>query len=370
MEELPNPFTPSFGQTPDRLAGRTYLMQQIDRAFSSNSRHPELTAIYSGARGTGKTTLLSETARIATEHGWITASTTALPGMLDDIELIAKRQANDLISDTKTTARIKKLGIPKLVEVEFTNEQTPLSNWRSRMTQLLDALEQFSSGLLITVDEIDPTLDEMIELAAVYQHFVRENRRVALIMAGLPQAVSQLLSSKSASFVRRANIHKLGNIPDFDVRSTLLKTINDGGRTISDEALTCAVSNIGGFAYLLQLVGFRAWDISPTQVEITLEDVQQGVRIAQVEMEDRILRTTYNELSPSDIKFLEAMLPDANESAISDITTRLNWSSAQVGKYRRRLIDAGIIGERRRGVVGWDLPFFRNFIESMTQGIS
>lgn len=44
--------------------------------------------------------------------------------------------------------------------------------------------------MLFTVDEVDPTLDEMVQLAAFYQHFVREGRKVALLMAGLPHNIS------------------------------------------------------------------------------------------------------------------------------------------------------------------------------------
>ena len=45
-----------------------------------------------------------------------------------------------------------------------------LKNWRSLMTDIFG--KNFAAhdvGLYITVDEVDPELDEMIELAAVYQ---------------------------------------------------------------------------------------------------------------------------------------------------------------------------------------------------------
>lgn len=57
------------------------------------------------------------------------------------------------------------------------------------------------------------------------------------------------------------------------------------------------------------------------------------------------------------------MLDDDGDSAIADITQRPNRSSSQVAQYRRRLIDAGIIGRRTRGVVGFDLPFFREYLQ-------
>lgn len=57
---------------------------------------------------------------------------------------------------------------------------------RTRMSRILDVLAEYSIGLLITIDEIDPNLEELIDFSATFQHFVREDRKVALFMAGLP----------------------------------------------------------------------------------------------------------------------------------------------------------------------------------------
>lgn len=54
-----NPFTPSFGEIPVYLAGRREIIDACSRAFLSERRRPELTTLFSGARGTGKTALLS-----------------------------------------------------------------------------------------------------------------------------------------------------------------------------------------------------------------------------------------------------------------------------------------------------------------------
>lgn len=75
------------------------------------------------------------------------------------------------------------------------------------MNLILDQLNEANTGLVISVDEIDPSIPEMVELVTTYQHFVRENRKVALIMAGLPYKVSALLSGKPRlSFVVRRGI--------------------------------------------------------------------------------------------------------------------------------------------------------------------
>lgn len=356
-----NPFTPSFGEIPAHLAGRHQVVADLERAFSGSSRRPELTSLFSGARGVGKTTLLSLLCNKAQSCGWIAVSTTALPGMLDDIEIGLKRNARHLL-DPKPKKKLSGVEIASVGSVSFESTKPEKSNWRYRMTDVLDALRESGTGVVVSVDEVDPALDELIELAAVFQHFVREGYRVSLLMAGLPHNVSTLLSNKTVSFLRRAQHYKLGRVADYEVKSALDRTICENGRKIESDALDFAVKSIDGFPFLMQLVGYRSWDVDSEAETISMEDVAKGCSLAKAELEDRILDATYRELSPEDIRFLTAMLQDKGDSRISDIVERLDRSPAQVSQYRRRLIEAGVIGERARGVVGFDLPYFREFL--------
>lgn len=361
MPERENPFTPSFGEIPEHLAGRRDLIADFKRAFGSARRRPELTSLFSGARGMGKTTLLSVLAHQAEGQGWISVNTTALPGMLDDIELEVRRRAQHLLAPAPGMS-IASVGIPDVVAVSLKEPEQAAGNWRSRMTGLLDQLETAETGLLITVDELDPSLPEMIELAAVYQHFIREDRKVALLMAGLPHNVSTLLNDKTVSFLRRAQQYKLGRVADYEVREALFKTVVDNGRAADSNGLDCAVKAIAGFPFLIQLVGYRAWDVCPDSLEISAGDFERGIDLARAEMNDRILEATYRELSPADLLFAEAMLQDEEVSRTADLVDRLGWSSSQVAQYRRRLIEGGVIAERGRGLVAFDLPFFKEYL--------
>lgn len=360
MEYLENPFTPSFGEVPAHLAGRQQIIRDLDRAFASQRRRPELTSIFTGARGTGKTALMSSLATKAESHGWVAVKATALPGMLDEIELGAKRQAAHLIDPSKSF-EITGLGIAPLGSVGISRTHEA-STWRYRMSDLIDQLNDAGTGLLITVDEVDPTLDEMIQLAAIYQHFVTDGKRVALLMAGLPNNVSTLLNHKTVSFLRRAQQYHLGRIEDYDVREALIRTIQENGRLAEAEGIDNAVRSINGFPFLLQLVGYRAWDLTSDAKEISSRDFDQGIRIARDEMDDRILAATYRELTAEDRRFLIAMLDDEEETTTADLVERLKRSPQQISRYRRRMIDAGIIGECRRGVVAFELPFFREYL--------
>lgn len=363
MTSMENPFTPSFGEIPAHLAGRGHIVDAVIRAFESERRRPELTTIFSGARGTGKTTLLSLLAAEAEGRGWVAASTTALPGMLDDIEIQTRKRASHLISPESESSIIG-IGVPQIINVSFEKQSLPAENWRSRLGGMLDCLEAAGSGLLITVDEVDVELDEMVQLAAVYQHFVREGRKVSLLMAGLPHSISALLSDKTVSFLRRAQAVQLGRISDFEIADALEKTIREHGRTASEEGLELATRSIGGFPFLMQLVGYRSWDANPAQEVIGADDFERGVALAEAEMRSSILEATFRELSAEDVRFACAMLQDGDESLITDLTARLNRSSSQVAQYRKRLINAGVIGQRRRGVVGFELPYFREYLES------
>ena len=246
--------------------------------------------------------------------------------------------------------------------LSFESSEPEKTNWRYRMTDMLDELKKNDTGLVVTVDEIDPSLDELVELAAVFQHFVLEGYKVSLLMAGLTHNVSTLLGNKTVSFLRRAQHYKLGRIKDYDVKDALWRTVGENGREIADEALDLAVKGIDGFPFLMQLVGYRSWDVSDEARVISENDVARGIDLAKAELEDRILDATYRELSPEDIRFLAAMSEDEKDSKVSDLVKRLDRSPAQVSQYRRRLIDAGIIGERTRGVIGFDLPYFKEFL--------
>ncbi len=362
-----NPFTPDFGEVPTHLAGRARFLRGIERALVDEGRRPELTTILSGPRGIGKTTLLAIVSESAGERGWLSVDTTARKGMLDDIEIQTARKAAHLLPSSGKT-HLSGIGVPGMVELELERvSEKPKSNWRSRMTTILDELGANDTGLLITVDEVDPELDELEELVTVYQHFVREGRKAALVMAGLPSRVHGLLDGRSSSFLRRAQLEELGPVPDADIETALRQTVESSGRSVAEKALREAVSTIGGFPYLLQLVGFRAWDVDPRDSEITPEAMRIGIRQGKSELETRIFSATWRDLSGNDRKFLEAMLPDESESHIADVRERLGWSSSLAAQYRTRLIQAGIIGQRGRGVVGFELPYFREYLEKQLE---
>lgn len=356
-----NPFTPSFGEIPAFMAGRREIIDGLDKAFSREGRSPDLTTLISGACGTGKTALLALAAERASERGWIAVNVPALPGMLDEIlDQTYQRAEQFLERDSKR--RMTGVGIGQVLSMEWEHVEGRPATWRAQIERIIDQLGSQGVGLLITVDEVRADLDEMIRLAATYQQFVRERKRVALLMAGFPYHISLLLKDQSASFLRRAQQRHLGRVTDAEIASALQKTVESSLRSIEDEALRIAVEGIEGFPFMMQLVGYQMWEAHAAEDVISASDAELGVQLARREMRSYVLEATYRELSDGDLAFLSAMLDDGDEVSVRDIAARMGKSNSYVSIYRKRLLEQGVIGERRRGVVGFELPVFREFL--------
>lgn len=319
-----------------------------------------------GARGSGKTALLMHLSNEAQSRGWTSVNVTAIPGMLEDIYERALSSAKEFISPN-TGKRITGVAVGQMLSLDWENTQPETQNWRTRMSTLLDELSQHDVGLLITVDEVQADLDEMIQLAAVYQHFVGENRKVALLMAGLPGKISALLRNDSVSFLRRACLHKLGRIADAEIGDAFVKTIEEGGRTIETSAVSASLDAIEGFPYMMQLVGYRIWNAHSSNGTLTIEDATTGIELARRDFTERVLDATYYDLSAGDLRFLKGMLEDQAESRVADIARRIGVSSNYASTYKRRLIEQGIIGERGRSMVAFEIPGFREYLIEKTK---
>lgn len=358
-----NPFTPAFGRIPAYMAGREQIIDDMAAAFRFGGANPDLCSIFVGARGTGKTALLSYLALEAEANGWIAANVTASPRMLEEIEECVTREGAHLL-EADNAPRLTSIGIAPIGSVSWENVPAASAGWRQRMNTLLDQLDRTDTGLLITVDEVDPSLDEMTELVATYQHFVRENRKVALLMAGLPHRVSSLLSGKSTSFLRRAARHDLGSIPRYEVEDAFRLTAQKGGRDIDDDALERAADAIGGFPFMFQLVGYRAWNAAGTSDALDIKSIDRGVRLAQEELAARVFDATWAELSGADQAFARAMARDVGATSRADLTARLGKSSSHVSTYKKRLLEAGVIEEPQRGTFTFALPGFAEYVRA------
>jgi len=354
-----NPFQPTFGKNPPMLIGRDEIINNFIESLDENVGDERRATLFTGQRGMGKTVVLNALAKRAREKGWITAEVTTSPTMLEDI---LDNISDQVESRSKTTLQGINLSLFGFGGGVTTAKETRKTGWRMQVTRLLKELDNKGVGVLFTIDEIVSSSSELRQFAIAYQHFVREDRVVAVAMAGLPYQVSNLLQDKVLTFLRRSSRVELVMIDIDDVYEGMLATISEYGRTIEATVLKQAAESTKGYPYLIQLVGSKIWSMHPDNREISASDVEVGISLAYGQLKKNVFEPVLEVLSDKDIAFLRAMSKDDGASKTSDIAKRLKITAGYLSTYRARLLDADVIFSPKRGYLDFNIPFLREHL--------
>lgn len=79
----PNPFKPTAGKRPPMLIGRESVIEDFEEGLDNGAGAPGRLMLITGNRGCGKTVLLRELQRLASERGWAVVSDSASLGLCD-----------------------------------------------------------------------------------------------------------------------------------------------------------------------------------------------------------------------------------------------------------------------------------------------
>ena len=354
-----NPFTPTFGHEPFAFAGRDELIDDVIDGLANQPGDPNRATIFMGPRGSGKTVLLTTIAEEASQMGWVSAHAVARNGMLQLLmEDIFDKAGHLLPAESSSQITSIQLG-PFGLSREILHE-TP--SWKSRFGAVVEELNQQGIGVLFTIDEVDPDCEELIEFISFFQIFVTQKRDVAMLLAGLPSKVSDLLVDEHVSFIRRACQRHLKSISDEDIRDAILQTIEQNGKTIEEDALNSAVETSQGFPFAMQLVGFGAWKYAGESGCITCEHMERSIRRTAQEMEHSVILPTLRECSTREVEYLTVMAQADGPCVTSDIARKMGISMTNASNIRRRLIDRGIIIDLKMGLVEFDMPIIKTYL--------
>jgi hypothetical protein len=354
-----NPFKPTFGMAPPELIGRSQIVEDIHDGILEGVGSPLRAVLLTGPRGIGKTVLLDAAREAASHEQWITVEVSANRGMLTSVLDGARETLSHLLDGAKT--RVDGIGLGP-VSVQLSREPGPEVSWRYQMNRLLEVLADHGTGLMVTVDEVVPQLDELRDFALTYQHWVRERRDVALVMAGLPDRVEGLLSEETLTFLQRAERYDLGPLDIALVTRSYEATITAAGREATPEALRAAASATAGYPFLVQLVGYHAW--KATAGVIDTEAVAKAAAKARKAMETRIHWAAVKDISPMDRKVLDAMAEDEGPSWTRRLAERLGVDTRYLATYRSRLLKAGLVTAPERGRLTYTIPYMREYLRA------
>ena len=360
-----SPFRAGFGKSPPVLAGRDDILDELSDALVEGTWTSERASLVEGLRGVGKTVLLNAVEARARERGWIVVSETATPGFTDRIARDHLARAIHRL-DPPPTHRLKGVTVgPGAVDLE---PQAAPDYPLSLRSQLQRAAElNAPRGILITLDEISlRAADDLAHFTAEIQHAIREDLEVTFVGAGLSDAITELLSQRSLTFLRRAVRMPIGLLLPDDVKLALQEPIEDAGRTIDEDALEYAMRAAQGYPFMAQLIGDLSWKVAPERDEIVLQDVKVAYPKARRRMGANIHSRALRELSPTDRTVLAHMALSDGPSAVADLRRALGVNPQHLNVYRQRLIDAGMIRSAGHGQVDFALPYLRDYLREHT----
>lgn len=363
-----NPFKPSAGHTPPLLIGRDEDIEDFTEGLDDGSGAPSRLMRVTGARGVGKTVLLSEFARIARGRGWEVVRESASKGLA--ARLVTKLQPDGKGAfGFKIAPSVNVAGVAggSLGEFHYESaQQMPLTLSDALRRRLIE-LEKREAGLLITIDEAQAAdKDDMVAIATAAQEMNTEDRDYALVFAGLPSMSSKWLNDDATTFMRRAEPHALDDVPLDDVADAFESTFAESGMSIVGEPLRVATEATHGYPFMIQLVGYHIWRLArrqhPDDSAVTVEDAERGIAKALSRLGDTVHGPELDSLSPVDRTYLLAMAQDDGPSSTSAIAARMGKSAGYAGTYRTRLLEAQVIEERGYGKVDFAIPYLREYL--------
>jgi hypothetical protein len=355
--QIRNPYNPSFGHKPERFLGREIIVDEIISAFDDPSS-PWRTTLLIGVRGSGKTALLNDINE-SVDSNFIKVFISPNSDMLDVI--LSQIYSQMPKSFIKSIPNLSKVTIAGSIELDINNDEPYfLKNFRHQITKMLDELRKKDYKVLFLIDESQKHSDAMRIFISTYQSLINEKYNVHLIMAGLPNVITDILNDNVLTFLRRAHQVELDNV-DLLLVSHDYKLIFKDKSKISDDLLDQAAMITKGYPYLIQLVGYYLWRIlsSDNHYENILDQV---VVQAKSMMFQNVHKLLFKELSSGDKLFVNAMAVDSNISNFADITLRTGKTKSYLSNYRARLINLGYIKPIGRGELVFTLPFTRDYL--------
>ena len=355
-------FSPAFGNRPTYLVGRELVLDGLIAGLDSMPGSKERSTVLLGQRGSGKTVLLWELADRAAEMGYVVASPTIVSdGMLARIVEKVQDSGGRYVSDVPRVAggSIGAFGFE--VGLEFSREVQETKSDQFKLTQLVRKLTEQGHGVLILVDELQANSQDVRELVTVYQELIGEGLNVALVMAGLPGAVSATLNDKVLTFLNRAKKVTLSALPTMDIEAFYANAFDELGVGASSAQVRRAAEAAQGSPYMMQLVGHG---VVLRAAEDRLDDdaLEAAVASAEEEFETDVCERTLAALSEMDVRFLRAMAQDGADSSTTEIADRLGVTTDYGQKYRKRLIDAGVIEPCGWGRVRICVPLLKGYL--------
>ena len=344
-----NPYSMNFGQVPRELVQRLRPMDEVMNAFVRDDPRQQVYMV-TGVRGSGKTVFLTEVEKkLQNEKEFIIVDLNPEDDMLAD--LYSALKAKKSLSGIFETAGISF----SLAGISITAQERRIeADVKPALEKMLQALKKHGKKLFIAIDEASNT-GHMRIFAGEFQHYLREDFPVYLLMTGLYKNISLLQNEKSLTFLYRAPKIVMEPLNISAVAGNYAANLG-----LNREKATQAARATAGYSFAFQVLGSLLFSNGG--------DIEGALPAYRQYLEEYSYEKIWSELSQMDQKICAAVAEltatHLDSVKISAIREKLDISSNMLNQYRTRLLRQGILQVPVYGTVQFALPMFRDFVLS------
>ena len=339
-----NPFSLSFGKSPNELISRYDYANQIISTF--NSDNPVSNAyLIEGVRGCGKTVLMTSIEKeLAQEKNWIIIDLNSTQDLLSDFAIRLVDSCKKLTDIFKKGFNLSVAGFGIGINGEEQNR-----NSVSIICELLEKLSKKNKKVLITIDEV-MNGDNMRHFASEFQILLRKDFQIFLLMTGLYENIYAIQNDPALTFLLRTPKIKVEPLSLVQITKVYQNVFNT-----DDETSKKLAQITKGYAFAFQALGLLYFDYKDSlplnKILLKFDNL----------LDDFVYRKIWEGLSNQDKNVLLAITD--SKIQVGDVCKKLNMTSATFSKYRERLLNRGIIHSPQHGYVEIILPRFNEVIK-------
>ncbi len=340
--------------------------------------------LLTGLRGVGKTVLLNEIERLASDQAYRTISIEAhedkrlgpllaphLRGVLFELDRIAKvgnkvKRALAVLRSFIGGLKLTVHDVAISLDIEPEQGTADSGDLEIDLPNLLvaigEAAEDRKSAIAIFIDEVQYFTQKELGALIMAMHKVQQ-RRLPLVLLGAGLPILAGLAGESKSYAER-----LFSFPDVGALSAShsAKALQDpaeaAGVAFESTALDEVFRLTKGYPYFVQEWGYQAWNLAVSS-PITKQIVKKTTATVIPRLDQNFFRVGYDRLTPSERNFLRAMAelgPGAQRTG--DIADALGVKVTSLGPVRARLIKKGMIYSPAHGDMAFTVPLFNEFM--------
>lgn len=385
MDPYGNPFNPGAGVSPPELAGRSEVLSQAITALerTKRGRHAKSLMIL-GLRGVGKTVLLNEIAREASERGYLTEQIEARDG--EDLRqllihalrkvLLQLDRSAQAIEAVKRSLRVLRSfignvtasagGVDVTLGVDPESGQADSGDLEADIKDVLvaaaRAAQAASRPVALLIDELQYV--PRTELGALIRAIHAINQAglpLLLFGAGLPQLAGQAGDAKSYA-ERLFDFPRLDRLQEEDAYKAIREPVEEEGARIEDSALAEIYAQTRGYPYFLQEWGYNAWNAAADKVitvDAAIAATDQSIR----KLDQSFFRVRFDRLTPLERDYMRylAELGEGPQRS-SDVAKAMGRGGSSLGPTRDNLIKKGMIYAPEHGLIAFTVPLFDEFM--------